>query len=194
MRVHPFKKGIRVLGIAESFRKGMDRSVLAGVVMRKDLIIDGVAFSRPKLGGDDATERVLELYKKLERKDINVIMLSGAIISLYNIIDLMHVYESLKIPLISLTYRESRGLEEVIRRRFPDAWARKVELYRRLGERESISLKTGKRIFIRRFGLEKEDAIEVIESFLLQGRYPEPVRVAGLLARAALRHLFDVNV
>lgn len=192
MKVHPFKKGIRVLGIAESFRRGMDRSVLAGVVMRKDLIVDGIAFSRPKLEGDDATEKVLELYERLERKDVNVVMVSGAVISLYNIIDLERVYESVNVPLISLSYRESKGLEGVIKKRFPDSWERKVEMYRKLGRRESIYLKTGKKIFIRRFGLEKEEAKEVIEAFLLQGRYPEPIRVAGLMARAVLRHLFDV--
>ncbi len=194
MRVHPFKKGIRVLGIAESFRRGIDRSVLAGVVMRKDLIVDGIAFSRPKLEGDDATERVLELYERLERKDVNVIMVSGAVISLYNIIDLERVYESLRVPLISLSYRESKGLEGAIRKHFPDSWERKVEMYRKLGRRESIHLKTGKKIFIRRFGLGKDEAREIIDAFILQGRYPEPVRVAGLVARAVLRHLLDVEV
>lgn len=194
MRVHPFKKGIRVLGIAESFRRGMDRSVLAGVVMRKDLIIDGIAFSRPKLEGDDATERVVELYEKLERKDVNIIMISGAVISLYNIIDLERVYESVRVPLISLSYRESKGLEGAIRKHFPNSWERKVEMYRRLGKRESIYLKTGKKIFIRRFGLERDEAREVINAFLLQGRHPEPIRVASLIARAVLRQLLDVEV
>lgn len=194
MRVHPFKKGIRVLGIAESFRKGMDRSILAGVVMRKDLVVDGIAFSRPKLEGNDATERVLELYKRLERKDVNVIMVSGAIISLYNIIDLERVYENLKVPLISLSYKESKGLVGAIKKHFSNSWMEKVEMYRKLGKRESVYLKTGKKIFIRRFGLEKDEAKEIIDAFLLQGRYPEPVRVAGLLARAVLRHLPDVDV
>ncbi len=194
MRVHPFKKGIRVLGVAESFRRGLDRSVLAGIVMRKDLIVDGVAFSRPELRGDDATERVIELYERLGRKDVNVVMVSGAVISLYNIIDLQKVYERLEIPLISLSYRESKGLEGTIKRHFPNSWRKKVEMYKKLGKRESVLLKTGKKVFIRRYGLEKEEAKGVVESFLLQGRYPEPVRVAGLLARAALRNLIDVNV
>jgi len=52
LRVRLEKKGIRVLGIAESFRKGLDRrAVLAGVVMRMDLIIDGVIVDSARLGG-----------------------------------------------------------------------------------------------------------------------------------------------
>jgi len=190
MRAHPFKKGLRALGIAESFNRRLGRkSVLAGVVMRKDLIVDGFSFSRPELEGDDATDRVLELYERLGRKDVNVIMISGAVISLYNIIDLEKVYEETKVPLISLSYRESRGLEDAIKRHFPDRWERKLEMYNKLGKREEVILKTGKKVFIRRYGLTKKEAKAVINSFLLQGRYPEPIRVAGLLAWSILRYL-----
>lgn len=188
MRIHPFKKGFRALGIAESFRKGLsDKSVLAGVVMRKDLIIDGFSFSRPTLEGDDATECVLEIYRKLRRKDINVIMMSGAVISLYNIIDLQAIHEATDIPLLCLSYRESRGLEGPIKRHFKEGWEKKLEMYKKLGKREGITLKTGKKVYIRRFGLKGEEAKEVIDAFLLQGRYPEPIRVASLLAWSILR-------
>ena len=49
------KKGLRALGIAESF-SGRGHSILAGIVMRKDLKIDGFAFSRVTMGGMDATD------------------------------------------------------------------------------------------------------------------------------------------
>ncbi|MEM0259499.1 MAG: DUF99 family protein, partial [Thermoproteota archaeon] len=39
------KKAIRVLGIAESFRETSKKSILAGVVMRGDFLIDGFSFS-----------------------------------------------------------------------------------------------------------------------------------------------------
>ncbi len=44
MRFHTEKRGIRVLGIAESFRKTSACSTLAGIAMRRDLIIDGMVF------------------------------------------------------------------------------------------------------------------------------------------------------
>jgi len=84
--MHIAKKGLRVLGIAESF-SSRSTSLLAGVVMRKDLRIDGVAVTGVTVGGMDATEGVLALVRDLDRKDINCIFLGGCIIAWYNIID-----------------------------------------------------------------------------------------------------------
>ncbi|MEM2955934.1 MAG: DUF99 family protein, partial [Nitrososphaerales archaeon] len=89
MRIHVEKKGVRALGIAESFRKSQNkRSVLAGVVMRSDLIIDGFIFGSAEIGGDDATDEIVGMFQRLNRNDINVIMLGGSVISMYNIIDI----------------------------------------------------------------------------------------------------------
>ncbi|MEM4765961.1 MAG: DUF99 family protein, partial [Nitrososphaerota archaeon] len=60
------KKGVRALGVAESFRKGIGgRAVLAGVVMRGDFVIDGVVFGECTVGGMDATDGILEMYRSL---------------------------------------------------------------------------------------------------------------------------------
>jgi endonuclease V-like protein UPF0215 family len=184
-RAHPFKRGIRVLGIAESFVPSVDReSLLAGVVMRKDRIIDGFAFAKTKVGGDDATRKIISLYCSLGRNDVNAIMLSGAAISFYNVVDLDRVHSETGLPLVCLTYRESTGLEEAIRRHFPKFHKRKLARYGRLGQRRGVELKTGKRIFVRALGLDDEDLRQLLDAFSLEGRYPEPVRVAGLLAAA----------
>jgi endonuclease V-like protein UPF0215 family len=81
------KKGIRVLAIAESFKKQKPNSVLTGVVMRKDLVIDGIIFGKATIGGNDATQNIIEMYNNLERNDIGFILLDGMIISMFNIVD-----------------------------------------------------------------------------------------------------------
>ncbi len=43
MSLHLNKVGLRALGIAESFVRTMGHSILAGVVMRADLRVDGLA-------------------------------------------------------------------------------------------------------------------------------------------------------
>jgi endonuclease V-like protein UPF0215 family len=63
MRLHLNKRGIRALGIAESFRPTQRWSVLAGVVMRGDLVVDGLAVGRASVGGDDATSSISALYR-----------------------------------------------------------------------------------------------------------------------------------
>jgi endonuclease V-like protein UPF0215 family len=49
--LHLEKKGLRGLAIAESFRQNSTKSVLAGVVMRRDFIIDGFVFGSATLEG-----------------------------------------------------------------------------------------------------------------------------------------------
>ena len=96
MTLHLEKKAIRVLGIAESFRKEQKYSTLAGVVMRSDLVIDGFAHSRLKVSGSDATSSTLDLYGQLHRNDINAIMISGSVLSLYNVLDIDEIFKELE--------------------------------------------------------------------------------------------------
>jgi hypothetical protein len=186
LRLHLNKPGIRALGVAESFRQGQKRSVLAGVVMRSDFIIDGIAFGRTAVGGDDATSSIASLFRKFKRNDVNLIMVSGAILSLYNIVDVDLLSWKTKLPVLCLTYKETTGIESSIRHHFPEGAEKKLEAYRKLGKRLGVKLHTGHRIYLRAAGMDREAASTILDSFTLQGSIPEPVRVAKLLARAML--------
>ncbi len=187
MRIHADKKAIRALGVAESFRRGARFSTLAGVVIRSDLVIDGIVYGRATLEGDDSTRQILRMCLKLHRNDINLIMLQGCIISLYNIVDVDELSEKTGLPVLSLTFEESAGIEDAIRHHFPGRSARKLELYAKLGARTELVLKTGHRLFVRTGGLDAKSAEMILNLFTLQGSLPEPVRVAKLLARARVR-------
>ena len=194
MAVRYFKKGIRALGIAECFRKGLSRrSVLAGVVMRADLIVDGFSFSSATVGGLDATEAVLRLYERLGRKDVNVIMLNGCVISWYNVVDLGEVADRTGKPLICVTYEPSPGLEKYFKQYFPSDWPERLAIYERNGPRKAVELRTGHRVFIRALGVEEEEAIRVLNKFTLHGSIPEPLRLARLLARSVLYGLDELS-
>ena len=189
MRLHLNKPGIRALGVAESFRQGQKRSVLAGVVMRSDFVIDGVALGRTEVGGNDATSSIAALYRKLGRNDVNLVMVSGTILSLYNIIDVELLASRTKLPVVCLTYKETAGIEGSIRRHFTEGVESKLQAYRKLGKRPAERLRTGKRLFVRAAGIEKDEVRKVLDAFTLQGSVPEPVRVAKLFARAELSRL-----
>ena len=88
IRLHPEKNGIRAMGVSECFRKSDTKSILCGVIIRGDLVVDGCSFNTSTVDGDDATRRIISLYRNFRRNDVNVIMISGSVISLYNIIDL----------------------------------------------------------------------------------------------------------
>ena len=186
MSLHLNKTGLRALGIAESFMRTRPSSILAGVVMRADLRVDGLGYARATVGGDDATGAVLEIFRELDRKDINVILLEGAVISWYNVIDLQEIWQNTARPVICLTYQASPGLEGCIRELFPASDV-KMQRYQDLGQRTPLRLKTGYEVYVRAYGAGLEEARILINKFTLDGRKPEPLRLAGLAARAMLR-------
>ncbi|MFQ5951746.1 MAG: DUF99 family protein [Candidatus Geothermarchaeales archaeon] len=184
------KKGVRMLGVAESFPKGTaKRSVLVGVVQRADLVIDGFSLAFPTVGGMDATDRLLELYYQLSREDVNHVCVSGSVISWYNVIDFNRFYETTKTPTVSLTYEPSEGLDEHFKRACPQDWRERLEMHKRNGARERVELHTGYEVFVRGYGVNTDEALRVLNSFLLQGKYPEPIKVARLISHQLSRAL-----
>lgn len=183
MVLHPGKKAIRALGVAESFRPDAKRSTLAGVVMRTDLVVDWFVFGAATVGGDDATDAVLKMFRKLRRADVNLLLLSGCIISRYNIVDVDDLARRSGLPVVCLTYNESKGIEDAIRRHFGHPEER-IEKYRKLAGRTPVLLHTGHRAYVRNAQIGEADAKRVLDSFTLQGVVPEPIRLARLLARS----------
>jgi endonuclease V-like protein UPF0215 family len=179
---------VRALGISESFIKDVsEKSVLAGVVMRADMVIDGFVFSGATVGGMDSTEKIIEMYKTLKREDINLLILNGCIISWYNVIDLHKVAEETRLPLICVTYEESEGLERYFIERFPQDWEPRVWVYHKNKPRIPIMLGTGYSVYVRFIDMSLDEARGILNKFTSHGAVPEPIRVARLLARSIVR-------
>ena len=185
--LHLEKKGLRCLAIAESFRQNSKKSILSGVVMRRDFLIDGFVFGSATLEGDDATDVILKMYDDLQRPDINYVLVSGLIVSLYNIIDVKKLFDTLKIPVIGITYHDSTGIESALKHHFPKSFESKLTQYKKLGNREKITLKTNHDVFVRKEGCTISDVQKILNDLTLQGSYPEPLRVSQLLAKTLLQ-------
>jgi uncharacterized protein len=185
--LHLEKKGLRGLAIAESFTLDSKKSVLAGIVMRRDFIIDGFVFGRATLEGNDATDEILSMYKKLSRPDISYLLISGIIISMYNIVDLKKISETLDLPVIGVTYQDSEGIEDAIKHHFQDSYESKLEKYKNLRPREKINLHTSFDVYVRREGCTLSDVTNLLNQLTLQGSFPEPLRVAQILAKTILQ-------
>jgi hypothetical protein len=179
--MHIPKKGLRALGIAESY-SGRSVSRLAGIVMRKDLRIDGFCFAWVTVGGMDATDAVLSMVHDLQRDDINVIMLSGCVIAWFNVLNPALISKETKVPVICVTYEASDGIRGDILRHFPEDTTR-MAFYDNLGVRMPIHLHTNQTIFIRCWGIDTGDGARLCNDFTIEGKIPEPLRVARLCAR-----------
>ena len=185
-RLHLEKKGIRGLAIAESFRHDSQKSVLAGVIISSDLVIDGFVLGGATIKGDDATDEIISMYQKLDRNDISFLMVSGLVISLYNMVNVKKISDTLDIPVIGVTYSDSGTLDETIKNHFPDDYEEKLIQYKKIGDREKVSLKTGSDLFVRYEGCTSTECKQLLDRITPSGPTPEPLRIAQLLAKTVL--------
>ena len=185
-----WKSGVRVLGIAESFKKSQLTSLVAGVVMRGDFRVDGFGICQPTIGGTDSTASLLGLYRRLKRQDIRAWMLGGSLISWFNVVDIVELYMATGVPVVCVTYHPSEGIEKYLREYFPDDWHSRLETLTRAGVRIPIRLETGHSAFLTSAGVGVARAKRLLDCFTLDGRVPEPVRVARLAAAGLYRDLF----
>ena len=180
------KSGIRVMGIAESYDT-RDISLLAGVVMRKDLYIDGFTFNTITVGGDDSSDAIISMFQVLNRRDISLIMISGCALAWFNILRPQYIYEETKIPVICVSYEESEGLDVHIKKHFPDD-SHKIEAYLSLKPRRAVSLKTGYTLYARGYGITDSETDKACIIFTHHGKIPEPIRIARLCARSVMQY------
>jgi endonuclease V-like protein UPF0215 family len=179
------KPGVRALGVAESFRG--DDSTLAGAVVRADRVVDGFAFGDCTVGGTGATEAVVALAETLDRDDVRYVLVGGLALAWYDVLDLRALHAAVEVPVVSVTFEESDGLERPLREAFDGEDLReRLATYRAQPSRRPVDV-NGERVFVRAVGCDESEARDVVRAFTPEGGRPEPVRVARLAARAADR-------
>jgi hypothetical protein len=183
------KPGRRALGIAESYRGTDDaeaRSTLAGAVVRADRTVDDFVFNTCTVGGRDATEAIIDCWRRLDRPDVQYCFLAGVAPAWYNIVDIDALAEAIDRPTIAVTFEESEGLGEAIRAAFDgDERAMRLDTYEALPERRRLETDgPGGDLFVRSVGLDAETAETVVRAYTYERR-PEPLRVAKRAAQRA---------
>lgn len=176
------KSGSRALGIAESYQG--QTSTLAGCVLKANRSVDGLAFETCQVGGLDATDAIVTLVEGLDREDIQYLLVSGIAPAWFNIVDIRRLNDETGLPVLSVSYEESPGLEPAIRDAFESEEAtRRLAIYRAQPDRRAVRLGESTR-YVRAVGIEQSKARAVLNAFTDDGGRPEPLRVAQLAARA----------
>lgn len=179
------KSGTRTLGVAESFDPDAEHSTLGGTVVRVDRSVDGLSFSTCRVGGSDVTDAVAECYRRLDREDVQYVLVAGVALAWYNLLDPRALAETLDRPVLAVTFEESPGLEAALRDAFDgEALERRLTAYRDLPPRRRTT-HGDESLFYRAVGVDDEEAERVLAAVTPAGRRPEPLRVARLAARAA---------
>jgi endonuclease V-like protein UPF0215 family len=117
-------------------------------------------------------------------------LVSGIIISLYNIVDLKKISEKIDLPVIGVTYKDSKGIDDAIKHHFPKSYETKMSRFSSLGPREKITLHTSHDLYIRTEGCTVSEATRLLDSLTLQGSFPEPLRISQMLAKTMLKDKF----
>ena len=183
------KAGTRALGVAESYRGG--RSTLAGAVVRASRIVDGFVFGSCTVGGTDATAAALDLHARLDRADVNYLLVAGIAPAWYNVLDLHRIHTATDTPVLSISFEESTGLESALREEFAgDALDTRLDDYHAQPPRRRCSV-NGETLFVRSVGIADDEASAVVRGFTPEGGRPEPLRIARLAARAADSWMVD---
>lgn len=189
------KPGARGLFVAESFAGagGAGMSALAGVAMRRDLVIDGFVLGSATIGGADAAERIASMHARLGRADIGIVAVSGAVISSYNVVDLRRLLELTGAPAVAVSYGAPAGGGAALAGRLAAIGKGagededRADVFSRQGPRTRVRLHTSHDLFVRCAGCTPAQAGRLLDSMTVQGSVPEPLRIARLLARAARR-------
>ncbi|KPU80963.1 hypothetical protein JI55_03920, partial [Nitrosopumilus sp. PRT-SC01] len=111
-----------------------------------------------------------------QRPDISYVLISRLTVSMYNIINIKKLYDSIRIPIIGISYNASLGIEDALKYHFPNSFELKIIAYQKLGKREKISLSTSHDVFVRKEGCTLSDVKYLLNKLTLHGSVPEPIR------------------
>ena len=112
-------------------------------------------------------------------------MLSGVTFGGFNLIDPWKIQKMTKAPVIAVigSRPDNRAVKRALSRHFPD-WKQRWDLVKSLGSLHRVRTMAGEGpVFFERFGCSTREAGLILKSWAFVSRVPEPLRVAGVLAR-----------
>lgn len=182
------KSQIRILAIDDgSFSFGDEKTPMVGVVMRLPGYVEGVMVSHVTIDGMDSTGQLLKMLSGSRYLDqVKLIMLDGAALGGFNVVDITQLFDELAIPIITVTrdrpdYVE---LEKALKKHFDD-WMERLTLMRRVEPKE---FHTGdSTLWIGSIGIDRDGIEEILKLATVQGALPEALRIAHLIASAISR-------
>jgi endonuclease V-like protein UPF0215 family len=171
-------------GSFEAFRRGSARAIqYTSFCLTK---VSGSFVHDIRLGcitvdGLDATDILLD---KLDGWCYDVIILGGVTFAGFNVVDVEYLYKSTGVPVIVFLNREpdKDATLRALRKHFLD-WETRWSRFEALGGFHELWLNDGPSVFFEVIGASRDFAEKVLREQAVNGRVPEAVRVANLVAK-----------
>jgi len=171
-----------IIGIDDGpFTKQQDTAPLVAALLRGPHL-QRLRAIRITVDGLDATDKALKLLKGWKHVPI---LLSGVTFAGFNLIDPHILHKTFRVPVIVVvgSRPDNRAVKQALVKHFSD-WKLRWRIIRSLGPlRKARTNPKEPSIYFEAFGLSAGEAIRVLRENCYVSRIPEPVRVAGLLAR-----------
>jgi endonuclease V-like protein UPF0215 family len=146
--------------------------------LRFDAMRVGVA----QVDGLDSTDTILGL---LSTRQADIVFLSGASFAGFNVVDSIRLYNILHIPIIIISREkpDNASVKRALRKHFTD-WNKRWELVRDLGRVHAFAPRPSDQpLHFEAVGISAAQARKMIRPYCTTSRIPEPIRVAGIMAK-----------
>jgi uncharacterized protein len=156
--------------------------LVVGVVFRGGRSIDGIMHTKIAIDGLDATQKLAEMISRSpHRHQLRLVMLNGVTFAGFNVVDIKKLFALTGLPIISLT-NVKPDLEAIYEalKHLPDT-AERWQIILSAGEIQEVTNK-GVKLYMGLAGITLTDAITVLNLTSTRGSFPEPLRVAHLIA------------
>lgn len=154
-----------------------DVSIVGAVF--SDCRLEGVLSGKVRRDGANSTEVLARLVGESKFADhLQLVMLQGIALAGFNVVDVPRLHAALGIPVLVVARHAPRqgAMRRALLERIPGG-ARKWALIERLGPMEPLA-----GVHIQRMGLARDEAAKVLHATSLNGRIPDPLRTAHLIA------------
>ena len=156
---------------------------------RGDVLLVGAVYAGPRLegvlsgkvrrDGINATRSIVRMVSESRyREHLQAVLLQGITFAGFNVVDLLAVYDALQLPVIAVSRRQPDlvAVRSALLQHVPGG-QRKWHLIEKAGRVEPAA-----GVYVQRAGISLRDTEKLIERFALNGKLPEPLRAAHLIA------------
>lgn len=130
----------------------------------------------------DVTDVILRLVSKTPT---DIVFLSGASFAGFNIVDSRRLHAALHVPIIVVSREKpnNASVRRALKKHFAD-WKTRWALVRALGRIHAFAPKASEEpLYFEAIGVSVAKARRIIRAYCVTSRVPEPIRVAGIVAK-----------
>lgn len=173
-------------------KKKSFKTLLVGVLLA-NMKLSWIGSELITVDGTEATDIIIKIVKTSPIQP-NVIFLSGISFAGFNIADPFEINKNLNIPVIIVVDRKPSMLDikNALMKHFPD-WENRWKIIEKTQPLIEIKqTEKSKPIYSYFVGLNEHLAIEIIRNASLGGKFPEPLRLANMIATAITKEFLKL--